>query len=88
MAAATEDPVMVDLAVLPTVNLDAQITVRLLERFGALAKSENRALLIVTLEAAAREAADRVARTQDRTVVQRAMVKVAAPQNAPRTASR
>jgi ABC-type lipoprotein export system ATPase subunit len=78
---------MVDLAVVPTANLDAQLAVQLLERLGGLAQNENRALLIVTLKAAAHEAADRVVPTQDRTVLNRAKVKVAAPRNAPETAA-
>ena len=49
----------------PTANLDSQIGGQVLEMFRALAKKENRALLIVTHDPKVRTVADRVLRIQD-----------------------
>ena len=49
----------------PTANLDSQIGIQILELFRALAKKENRALLIVTHDPKVRTICDRVLRIQD-----------------------
>jgi len=49
----------------PTANLDSQMGMQILELFRALAKQENRALLIVTHDAKVRTISDRVVRIQD-----------------------
>lgn len=49
----------------PTANLDSQIGMQILELFRALAKKENRALLIVTHDSKVRAICDRVLRIQD-----------------------
>jgi len=49
----------------PTANLDSQIGIQILELFRALAKKENRALLIVTHDPKVRAICDRVLRIQD-----------------------
>jgi putative ABC transport system ATP-binding protein len=49
----------------PTANLDSHVSAQILDRFRALAKSENRALLIVTHDPQVREIADRVIRIRD-----------------------
>ncbi len=49
----------------PTANLDSQVGTQVLEMFRALAKQENRALVIVTHDPKVRTIADRVAKIQD-----------------------
>jgi putative ABC transport system ATP-binding protein len=49
----------------PTANLDSQAGTQILEMFRALAKQENRALVIVTHDPKVRGIADRVAKIQD-----------------------
>ena len=49
----------------PTANLDSQMGMQILDLFRALAKQENRALLIVTHDAKVRTISDRVVRIQD-----------------------
>jgi putative ABC transport system ATP-binding protein len=49
----------------PTANLDSQVGTQILEMFRALAKQENRALVIVTHDPKVRSIADRVTRIQD-----------------------
>ena len=49
----------------PTANLDAQVGQQVLEMFQALAKEENRGLLIVTHDPKVRTIADRVVRIAD-----------------------
>jgi putative ABC transport system ATP-binding protein len=49
----------------PTANLDAQVGVQVLKRFRDLAKSEDRALLIVTHDPRVRAVADRVVLIED-----------------------
>ncbi len=49
----------------PTANLDSQVGTQVLEMFRALAKQENRALVIVTHDPKVRSIADRVAKIQD-----------------------
>lgn len=49
----------------PTANLDSQIGTQILDLFRRLARSENRALLIVTHDAKVRDVADRVVRIRD-----------------------
>ncbi len=49
----------------PTANLDSQMGMQILDLFRALAKQENRALLIVTHDAKVRNISDRVVRIQD-----------------------
>ena len=49
----------------PTANLDSQMGMQILELFRALAKQENRALLIVTHDTKVRTISDRVVRIQD-----------------------
>jgi putative ABC transport system ATP-binding protein len=49
----------------PTANLDSQMGIQILDLFRALAKQENRALLIVTHDAKVRTISDRVVRIQD-----------------------
>jgi putative ABC transport system ATP-binding protein len=49
----------------PTANLDSQVGARILEMFRALAKREDRALLIVTHDPKVRGVADRVAHIRD-----------------------
>jgi polar amino acid transport system ATP-binding protein len=49
----------------PTANLDSQAGTQVLEMFRALAKQENRALVIVTHDPKVRSIADRVAKIQD-----------------------
>jgi putative ABC transport system ATP-binding protein len=53
----------------PTANLDSQVGTQVLEMFRALAKQENRALVIVTHDPKVRSIADRVARIQDGALV-------------------
>ena len=62
-ALAGKSPIL--LADEPTANLDSQIGGQVLEMFRALAKKENRALLIVTHDPKVRTVADRVLRIQD-----------------------
>jgi putative ABC transport system ATP-binding protein len=49
----------------PTANLDSQMGMQILDLFRALAKQENRALLIVTHDPKVRTISDRVVRIQD-----------------------
>ena len=49
----------------PTANLDATVGTQILEMFRALAKQENRALVIVTHDPKVRTIADRVVQIQD-----------------------
>ena len=49
----------------PTANLDSQVGTQVLEMFRALAKQENRALVIVTHDPKVRTIADRVVKIQD-----------------------
>jgi putative ABC transport system ATP-binding protein len=49
----------------PTVNLDSQVSVQVLELFRRLAKGEQRALLIVTHDPKVRGVADRVVQIRD-----------------------
>jgi putative ABC transport system ATP-binding protein len=49
----------------PTANLDSTVGTQVLEMFRALAKQENRALVIVTHDPKVRTIADRVVRIQD-----------------------
>lgn len=53
----------------PTANLDSQVGTQILEMFRALAKQENRALVIVTHDPKVRSIADRVAKIQDGALV-------------------
>jgi putative ABC transport system ATP-binding protein len=53
----------------PTANLDTQVGTQVLEMFRALAKQENRALVIVTHDPKVRTIADRVAKIQDGALV-------------------
>ena len=53
----------------PTANLDSQVGSQVLEMFRALAKKENRALVIVTHDPKVRSIADRVTRIQDGALV-------------------
>ena len=53
----------------PTANLDSQVGTQVLEMFRALAKQENRALVIVTHDPKVRGIADRVAKIQDGALV-------------------
>jgi putative ABC transport system ATP-binding protein len=62
-ALAGKSPIL--LADEPTANLDSQIGGQVLEMFRALAKSEDRALLIVTHDPKVRTIADRVLRIRD-----------------------
>ena len=49
----------------PTANLDSQVGTQILEMYRALAKQENRALVIVTHDPKVRSIADRVVKIQD-----------------------
>jgi putative ABC transport system ATP-binding protein len=49
----------------PTANLDSQVGMQVLEMFRALAKEENRALVIVTHDPKVRSIADRVVKIHD-----------------------
>ncbi len=62
-ALAGRSPIL--LADEPTANLDSHIGGQVLEMFRALAKKEDRALLIVTHDPKVREVADRVLRIRD-----------------------
>ncbi len=62
-ALAGRSPIL--LADEPTANLDSQIGAQILEMFRALAKKEDRALLIVTHDLKVRAIADRVLRIHD-----------------------
>ncbi len=62
-ALAGSSPIL--LADEPTANLDSQIGGQILEMFRALAKKENRALLIVTHDPKVRTVSDRVLRIHD-----------------------
>ena len=62
-ALAGKSPIL--LADEPTANLDSQIGSQVLEMFRALAKKEDRALLIVTHDPKVRTVADRVLRIHD-----------------------
>jgi len=53
----------------PTANLDSAVGTQVLEMFRALAKQENRALVIVTHDRKVRTIADRVAKIQDGALV-------------------
>jgi len=53
----------------PTANLDSQVGTQVLEMFRALAKQENRALVIVTHDPKVRNIADRVVKIQDGALV-------------------
>ncbi|HEX6086616.1 MAG TPA: ABC transporter ATP-binding protein [Thermoanaerobaculia bacterium] len=53
----------------PTANLDTQVGTQVLEMFRALAKKENRALVIVTHDPKVRTIADRVVKIQDGALV-------------------
>jgi putative ABC transport system ATP-binding protein len=53
----------------PTANLDSQVGTQVLEMFRALAKQENRALVIVTHDPKVRTIADRVTKIQDGALV-------------------
>ncbi|HJQ36355.1 MAG TPA: ABC transporter ATP-binding protein [Thermoanaerobaculia bacterium] len=53
----------------PTANLDSTVGTQVLEMFRALAKQENRALVIVTHDPKVRTIADRVAKIQDGALV-------------------
>jgi putative ABC transport system ATP-binding protein len=53
----------------PTANLDTQVGTQVLEMFRALAKQENRALVIVTHDPKVRNIADRVVKIQDGALV-------------------
>ncbi len=53
----------------PTANLDSQVGIQVLEMFRALAKQENRALVIVTHDPKVRTIADRVVKIQDGALV-------------------
>ena len=53
----------------PTANLDSAVGSQVLEMFRALAKQENRALVIVTHDPKVRTIADRVAKIQDGALV-------------------
>jgi putative ABC transport system ATP-binding protein len=53
----------------PTANLDTQAGTQVLEMFRALAKQENRALVIVTHDPKVRSIADRVVKIQDGALV-------------------
>ena len=53
----------------PTANLDSQVGAQVLEMFRALAKQENRALVIVTHDPKVRSIADRVVKIQDGALV-------------------
>ena len=57
------------LAVEPTANLDSTVGTQVLEMFRALAKQENRALVIVTHDPKVRTIADRVVQIQDGALV-------------------
>ncbi len=62
-ALAGQSPIL--LADEPTANLDSHVGGQVLEMFRALAKQENRALLIVTHDPKVRSIADRVLRIRD-----------------------
>ena len=62
-ALAGQSPIL--LADEPTANLDSQIGGQILEMFRALAKKENRALLIVTHDPKVRTVADRILQIRD-----------------------
>jgi putative ABC transport system ATP-binding protein len=66
-ALAGSPPVL--LADEPTANLDSHIGAQILELFRALAKRENRALLIVTHDPNVRAVADRVVGIRDGAIV-------------------
>jgi putative ABC transport system ATP-binding protein len=53
----------------PTANLDSQVGTQVLEMFRALAKKENRALVIVTHDPKVRSIADRIVKIQDGALV-------------------
>ena len=53
----------------PTANLDTQVGTQVLDMFRALAKQENRALVIVTHDPKVRNIADRVVKIQDGALV-------------------
>jgi putative ABC transport system ATP-binding protein len=53
----------------PTANLDSQVGTQVLEMFRALAKKENRALVIVTHDPKVRTIADRIVKIQDGALV-------------------
>ena len=53
----------------PTANLDSQVGTQVLDLFRALAKQENRALVIVTHDPKVRAIADRVVKIQDGALV-------------------
>ena len=53
----------------PTANLDTQVGTQVLDMFRALAKQENRALVIVTHDPKVRTIADRVVKIQDGALV-------------------
>ena len=53
----------------PTANLDTQVGTQVLDMFRALAKQENRALVIVTHDPKVRSIADRVVKIQDGALV-------------------
>jgi putative ABC transport system ATP-binding protein len=53
----------------PTANLDSQVGTQVLEMFRALAKKEDRALVIVTHDPKVRSIADRVVKIQDGALV-------------------
>ncbi|HEX6101079.1 MAG TPA: ABC transporter ATP-binding protein [Thermoanaerobaculia bacterium] len=66
-ALAGNSPIL--LADEPTANLDTQVGTQVLEMFRALAKQENRALVIVTHDPKVRTIADRVVKIQDGALV-------------------
>ena len=68
-ALAGKSPIL--LADEPTANLDSHIGGQVLEMFRALAKKEDRALLIVTHDPKVRSIADRVLRIRDGELAQR-----------------